>query len=164
MIADILFVQVDGSEWMFGMARMPLPGAMVGKSLKDSPWINYIYLKLKMKFLSLQPFVPSGKDFDGSKRFFQELGFEVGWDAGDYVGFKLGTCQFILQRYDHKEFAENFMVNVAVDDVDAFYNEVQGKGLPEKYGIRINKPVNMPYGREVNLIDLAGVCWHFVQG
>jgi predicted lactoylglutathione lyase len=30
-----------------------------------------------MKFLSLQPFVPSGKDFEGSKEFFQQLGFAV---------------------------------------------------------------------------------------
>ena len=40
-----------------------------------------------MKFLSLQPFVPSGKNFEASKNFFQELGFTISWDAGDYVGF-----------------------------------------------------------------------------
>jgi len=36
-----------------------------------------------MKFISLQPFVPSGEDFEGSKRLFQELGFTANWDSGD---------------------------------------------------------------------------------
>jgi hypothetical protein len=30
-----------------------------------------------MKFLSLQPFVPSGNNFEGSKQFFRELGFSI---------------------------------------------------------------------------------------
>ena len=33
----------------------------------------------------------------------------------------------------------------------------------EQFGIRMNKPVQQPYGLEVNIIDPAGVCWHFVQ-
>ena len=41
-----------------------------------------------MKFLSLEPFVPSGKDFESSKQLFQELGFTVSWDQGDYIGFE----------------------------------------------------------------------------
>ena len=40
-----------------------------------------------MKFLALQPFVPSGEDFQASKQFFTELGFNVSWDAGDYLKF-----------------------------------------------------------------------------
>ena len=53
-----------------------------------------------MKFLSLEPFVPSGKDFEKSKQLFQELGFKISWDAGDYVGFDSDGCKFILQNYD----------------------------------------------------------------
>jgi len=30
-----------------------------------------------MQFLSLEPFVPSGADFEASKQFFQELGFSI---------------------------------------------------------------------------------------
>jgi len=37
------------------------------------------------------------------------------------------------------------------------------KKLPEKFGIRISEASEQPYGREVNIIDIAGVCWHFVQ-
>ena len=116
-----------------------------------------------MKFFSLQPFVPSGSNFDGSKQFFQQLGFNISWDAGDYIGFEKDECRFILQKYDNKDFAENFMLTVGVANVDEFRKEVIDKQLPQKFGIRIGDVSDEPYGREVNIIDLAGVCWHFVQ-
>ena len=116
-----------------------------------------------MKFLSLEPFVPSGSNFEGSKQLFQELGFTINWDAGDYVGFAKDGCKFILQKYDHKDFAENFMLSVKVDNAEAFRQMVIEKQLPEKFGIRISQPVQQPYGKEVNVIDIAGVCWHFVE-
>jgi hypothetical protein len=116
-----------------------------------------------MQFLSLQPFVPSGSNFEGAKQFFLELGFVVRWDAGDYISFENNDCKFILQKFDNKEFAENFMLTVGVSNVDEFREEVIKKKLPEKFGIRIGKASDMPYGREVNIIDMAGVCWHFVQ-
>jgi hypothetical protein len=116
-----------------------------------------------MKFISLEPFVPSGSNFEGSKQFFMELGFNVSWDACDYIGLERDGCKFILQKYVNKDFAENFMVSVAVTNVDEFRKEVIEKQLPQKFGIRIGEASDMPYGREVNIIDLAGVCWHFVQ-
>ena len=117
-----------------------------------------------MKFISLEPFVPSGSNFEKSKQLFQELGFTVNWDAGDYVGFQRDDCKFILQKFNNKEFAENFMISVRISDADEFWKEVNEKQLPQKFGIRLGNPSDQPYGREVNIIDIAGVCWHFVQG
>jgi hypothetical protein len=116
-----------------------------------------------MQFLSLEPFVPSGSNFEGSKKFFIELGFRTNWDTGDYIGFEKDGCKFILQRFDNKDFAGNFMISVRIIDADEFWKEVHEKKLPEKFGIKIGKPTRMPYGKEVNIIDLAGVCWHFVE-
>jgi len=116
-----------------------------------------------MKFLSLEPFVPSGSDFEGSKQFFQELGFKINWNAGDYIGFDRDGCKFILQKYENKAFAENLMISVKVSNVEEFWKSVNEKQLPEKFGIRIGKPTKQPYGIEVNIIDIAGVCWHFVE-
>ena len=123
---------------------------------------NFIEIHF-MKFLSLQPFVPSGKDFEASKDFFQQLGFTINWDAGDYIGFDKDGCKFILQKFDSKDFAENFMITVGVTNVDEFRKGVIEKELPKKFGIRIGEASDQPYGREVNIIDIAGVCWHFVQ-
>jgi hypothetical protein len=116
-----------------------------------------------MKFLSLEPFIPSGNNFEGAKQFFLELGFTINWDAGDYVGFERDGCKFILQKFDNVEFAQNLMVNVRISNADEFWREVTEKKLPETFGIRLGKPIDQPYGREVNIIDLAGVCWHFVE-
>ena len=116
-----------------------------------------------MKFLSLEQFVPSGSNFKGSKQLFQELGFDINWDAGDYIGFERDGCKFILQKFDNKEFAENFMVSVKVNNAEEFWKYVSEKQLAEKFGIKISKPAKQPYGIEVNIIDIAGVCWHFVE-
>lgn len=116
-----------------------------------------------MKFLSIEPFVPSGSDFEGAKQLFQELGFRINWDAGDYIGFENNGCRFILQKYNNKAFAENLMINVKIDNAAEFWKAVTEKRLTERFGVRVGPPTEQPYGKEVNLIDMAGVCWHFVE-
>ena len=116
-----------------------------------------------MKFLSLEPFVPSGNNFESSKQLFQELGFKINWNARDYVGFERDECKFILQNFDNIEFAQNLMLSVRVSNVEEFWKDITAKNLSEKFGIKISKPIQQPYGKEVNIIDIAGVCWHFVE-
>jgi hypothetical protein len=115
-----------------------------------------------MKFLSLEPFIPSGSNFEGSKQLFLELGFKINWDAGDYIGFERDGCKFILQKYDNPEFAQNLMVSVRVSNIEEFWKTVNEKQLPGKFGIRVGLPTEQPYGKEVNIVDIAGVCWHFI--
>ena len=55
------------------------------------------------------------------------------------------------------------MLSVRIDNAEEFYKLLIEKQLPEKFGIRIAKPSKQPYGLEVNIIDIAGVCWHFVE-
>jgi hypothetical protein len=116
-----------------------------------------------MQYLSLEPFIPSGSNFEKSKELFQELGFIIKWDGGDYVGFEKDGCKFILQNYDNLEFAQNLMMNVKVSSAEEFWKFATKKQLPERFGIRITTPKQQPYGKEVNVIDIAGVCWHFVE-
>jgi hypothetical protein len=123
----------------------------------------FTYNITSMKLLSLEPFIPSGENFEASKQLFQELGFHINWDAGDYVGFERDGCKFILQNFANKEFAENLMINVKISNANEFYEEVTARELANKYSIRVSKPTQQPYGKEVNLVDIAGVCWHFVE-
>jgi hypothetical protein len=116
-----------------------------------------------MKFISLEPFVPSGKNFELAKQFFLALGFNMNWDAGDYIGFERDGCKFILQKYHNDEFAQNLMLSLRVDNVEAFRKQAIENQLAVKFGIRIGEITNQPYGKEVNIIDNAGVCWHFVE-
>ncbi len=116
-----------------------------------------------MKFLSLEPFIPSGSDFEKSKLLFLALGFAINWEVKGYIGFQKNECRFILQHFDNKEFAENFMISVKVENVEEFSKSVIEKELSKTFGIRIGEMVQQPYGKEVTLIDIAGVCWHFVE-
>ena len=116
-----------------------------------------------MKYLSLEPFVPSGPDFGKSKLLFKELGFSLTWDAGDYAGFERDGCKFILQKFDLRSFAENLMLSVRVDNIEEFMESLLEKKLTEKFPVTIGRVTDQPYGKELNIIDLAGVCWHFVQ-
>jgi hypothetical protein len=117
-----------------------------------------------IKYNSIEAFVPSGSDFKASRGLFLELGFSIVCETNDFVGFENNGCRFILQKYDSKEFAENFMMNVKVDNLDVFWQKLTEKNLPEKFGVKLKEPTVFPWGREVNLIDIAGVCWHFVEG
>lgn len=116
-----------------------------------------------MKYNSIEPFIPSGSDFQASKQLFLELGFNINWENGGYAGFENSNCRFILQDYNLKEFAENLMMRVTVDNLDEFWREISAKDLPAKFGVRLSEPTVFPWGREVNLIDIAGVCWHFAE-
>ena len=115
----------------------------------------------ELSAVSLLPFVPSGKDYDASRRLFVDLGFEEAWEHDGYAGFRNGNAQFILQKFDDEQFAGNFMVRLNVENLDNWWGVVSTKELAAKYsGFRINPPKVFPWGREVNFIDLAGVCWH----
>ncbi len=114
-----------------------------------------------MKYQSIEAFVPSGADFKKSRELFLELGFKINWEYDDVIGFENEGCKFILQKNDSKEFAENYMMSVKVADLDEFWREISTLNLPERYGVKLNEPKIFPWGREVNMIDVAGVCWHF---
>ncbi|MEO6330305.1 MAG: hypothetical protein ABIO55_15330 [Ginsengibacter sp.] len=95
--------------------------------------------------------------------FFGNWVLKLKWDAGAYTGFEKDCSKFILQEYDRKDFAENFMLSICIRNAQEFWNDVNEKQLPCKFGIRSGKPMAQPYGKEVNIIDLAGVCWHLVE-
>jgi catechol 2,3-dioxygenase-like lactoylglutathione lyase family enzyme len=111
----------------------------------------------------LKTFVPA-KDFNLSKRFYQELGFALEWSSEDLAYFHVGQCSFLLQAFYLQEFADNFMMHLLVEDVDAWWQFVQTAELDRKYGVRLNPPANQPWGiRDFTIQDPAGVCWRIGQ-
>ena len=114
-----------------------------------------------LRVVSVLPFVPSGVDYDGSRRLFAQLGFEETWEDNGYCGFRNGAVSFILQNLVDQHFASNLMLRLNVEDLDAWFDTVSAKQLDVTFpGFRINPPKTFPWGREVHFIDLAGVCWH----
>jgi catechol 2,3-dioxygenase-like lactoylglutathione lyase family enzyme len=111
----------------------------------------------------VRPFVPA-KDFELSKRFYEALGFEKLLDA-DVAIFRLGQSGFLLQRYYQKDWAEHFMMQLMVDDLDAWWAHVQTLDLPGRFGVASPKPPAMQsWGlRIAYMVDPSGVLWHIAQ-
>jgi uncharacterized glyoxalase superfamily protein PhnB len=111
----------------------------------------------------MRPFVPA-KDFAQSKRFYEALGFEKVLD-GEVAIFDAASGGFILQRYYQKDWAENFMMQLMVDDLDAWWAHIDALDLPSKFGVQAPKPPAMqPWGLRVAYVfDPCGVLWHVAQ-
>lgn len=111
----------------------------------------------------MRPFVPA-KDFELSKRFYEALGFEKVLDD-EVAIFNAGSGGLILQRYYNKEWAENFMISLMVDDLDAWWAHIQSLDLPGQFGVPPPRPPTMqPWGlRIVYVVDPSGVLWHIAQ-
>ena len=77
-----------------------------------------------------RPFLPT-QDFELSKRFYEALGFEKVLD-GEVAIFRVGAGGFILQRFYQKDLAENLMMQLMVDDLDAWWTHLNALDLPRK--------------------------------
>jgi len=114
----------------------------------------------------IRAFVPA-KDFDVSKRFYQQLGFTIDRIFPDGTGGILshGNSTFILQTFYVKEHAENTMMQLIVNDIDAWWRRLEAAQLPATFGVPAPKPPQMqPWGLVVSyVIDPSGVLWHIAQ-
>lgn len=112
-------------------------------------------------FTSLYPFVPSGADFRLALDFFAALGFATEWEQAGYAGLRCGAAYFILQEIDAPDWAKNQMLVLEVDDLEGWWRDLSARDLPAAFaGVKIRPPTDFPWGREVHIIDPAGVCWH----
>jgi hypothetical protein len=111
----------------------------------------------------VRPFIPA-KEFDLSKRFYEALGFEKVLD-GDVAIFNAGSGGFILQNYYQKEWAENFMMQLMVDDLDAWWEHITALDLSGRFGVQPPKaPAMQPWGLRIAFIaDPSGVLWHVAE-
>lgn len=111
----------------------------------------------------IRPFIPA-KDFAQSRRFYEALGFDKLLD-GEVAIFNVGSGGFILQDRYQKEWAENCMLQLMVDDLDAWWLHIDALDLPNRFGVKSPRaPAMQPWGLRVAfLFDPAGVLWHVAQ-
>jgi predicted enzyme related to lactoylglutathione lyase len=119
---------------------------------------------MKSQATGLYPFVPSGPDFPKALAFFAELGFQKQWEHDGLAGLRFGGAYFMLQSIDVPEWQSNQMITFEVDDLALYWSEIAAKDLPARFdGVKIRPPTDFPWGREVHIIDPAGICWHVRQ-
>ena len=110
---------------------------------------------------SIRPFI-GAKDFETSRSFYRDLGFEETTLGAAMSVFKSGNHAFYLQDYYVKEWVDNTMVFMEVDDVERFWDELIALGLPEKYeGVKVVPVKHLDWGSECFVHDPSGVLWHF---
>lgn len=111
----------------------------------------------------LKAYVPA-KDFETSKRFYLALGFNMsdGWDGT--ADFELSGYRFRLQNYYVKVWAENFMIVMGVDDVDAWHHKASQVAVSDGFSMVRVLPIESAGGsRVLHVIDPSGVLLIFVQ-
>ena len=119
---------------------------------------------MKTRATTLYPFFPSGTDFSKSLAFFEALGFEKLWQQNGLAGLRFGAAYFLLQDIDVPEWQSNQMITFEVDDLDAYWLELEAQNLPDSFvGVKLRPPTEFPWGREIHIIDPGGVCWHVRQ-
>lgn len=111
----------------------------------------------------IKAFVPS-KDFERSKQFYRDLGFTMASEGGGVAYFHWGQVSFLLQDFCQPALAENFMMHLLVEDVQAWWDRVQASGVLTKYGVRVTPLEDQPWRmRDFCLYDPSGVLWRIGQ-
>ena len=112
---------------------------------------------------SARPFLPA-RDFEVCRAFYESLGFKKLLE-GDVAIFEIGSTSFILQRRFEKTWAENCMMQLMVDDLDAWWKHIESLELAVSFGVPQPKaPAMQPWGLRVGyLVDPSGVLWHIAE-
>jgi catechol 2,3-dioxygenase-like lactoylglutathione lyase family enzyme len=71
-----------------------------------------------MTIIEVKAYVPA-RDFDQSKQFYQDLGFDLVWTTADLAYFRRSNSSFLLQNCSNMEHADYFMMHLLVHDVEA---------------------------------------------
>ena len=113
---------------------------------------------------AFRPFLPA-KEFETSLRFYKAIGFEAFSLGPTLAQLSLGTHAFLLQGNYVKEWAENTVMHVLVDDVDAWWRHIDSLSLTRQFDVSPPAPPRVePWGLTVAYIsDPSGVLWHFAQ-
>ncbi len=111
----------------------------------------------------IKAFVPA-KDFELSKGFYTDLGFTMASEGGGIAYFHFGHVSFLLQDYCVEALAENFMMHILVQDVEAWWRHVQSTGVALKYGVSVGAIETQAWGmKDFCLFDPSGVLWRIGQ-
>jgi len=112
-----------------------------------------------LRSIEAKAFVPA-RDFETSKRFYQDIGFALVWSTDDLAYLRHDRSVFLLQNFYVKEHVDNFKMHLLVERVDDWWRRIQDAGIVERYSVYAEAPADRPWGlRDFVLFDPAGVMW-----
>lgn len=117
----------------------------------------------RLSLNGLKVYVPA-KDFELSKRFYTALGFTLTPGFGGTADFELDGHRFRLQDYYVKDWANNFMFVLDVDDVEAWHRRAQQMLASGEFkGMSVKPPEPVEDALVLHVGDPTGVLLVFVQ-
>jgi len=118
---------------------------------------------LNLSVTEIKAFVPA-KQFALSKQFYLDLGFSMASEGGGVAYFHIGDASFLLQDFCAENLAENFMMHLLVQDVDAWWQQIAQSGIVQKYAVKLSPIQLQPWGmRDFCIADPSGVLWRIGQ-
>jgi catechol 2,3-dioxygenase-like lactoylglutathione lyase family enzyme len=112
------------------------------------------------KAISIRPFI-GARDFDLSRNFYRDLGFEETILSNNMSVFKTGTLAFYLQQAYVKDWIDNSMIFLEVEDVALYWNKLLALNLTDKYKtVKLTPIKTYDWGKECFIHDPAGILWH----
>lgn len=116
---------------------------------------------MEHKAISIRPFI-GAKDFEISRSFYRDLGFEEIILSHNMSCFKTEGLAFYLQDAYVQDWIDNTMIFLEVDDVSRYWNELIALDLTTTYkNVKLVPIRNNDWGRECFLHDPSGILWHF---
>jgi hypothetical protein len=103
------------------------------------------------------------KDFEVSKRFYRDLGFDLRQLTDSLLEMRLGEIRFLLQNYYVKEWADNFVIHVLVSNAAVWWEHIVSLDLAVQYGVKTMSPRQEDWGLVAGLTDPSGVLWRIVE-
>ena len=117
--------------------------------------------KMNHQAKSIRPFLGS-KDYQISRAFYQDLGFKENIISLNMSYFEFDGLGFYLQDAYVKDWVDNTMVFMEVEDVELFYKDLFELKLSAKYqDVKLVPIKELEWGSECFLHDPAGNLWHF---
>jgi len=116
---------------------------------------------MKQNLQSIRPFI-GAENFEVSRNFYRDLGFEEVILDPKLSLFKWQETGFYLQNAYVKDWIDNTMIFIEVENTDEFWQHLLSLNLSEKYeGIKLSPIRIMEWGKECFVHDPSGILWHF---
>ena len=112
----------------------------------------------------LRSFVPA-QDFNVSRSFYKALGWRETWSDDHLAVMEIQKHRFYLQNYYVKDWAENTMLHISVEDAGAWRERMDQLIEQRAFAdVRVDGPKQETYGALVTYAwDPCGVLLHFAQ-
>ncbi len=117
---------------------------------------------MKHQARSIRAFI-GAINFEESRQFYKDLGFQESVVAKNMSYFSISeTLGFYLQDGYVKDWVDNSMIFLEVDNVDEYWEELKSLGLQHKYkNVRLTPIKKLDWGKECFMHDPSGILWHF---